>query len=188
MALAGNGYGLLPVVEVAHQVLAAFDCGKPHLNAFLQESAQLHRERLGLTTVVFHRDVPERVVGYFTLSNDALPLTTSEVGELGLQDSVQLSAYPAVKLGRLAVTSDLQGCGVGKQVIGLVHGEILDSTSLSAARLVIVDADNEQRVVQFYERMGYRRSLWAERKAQTSGPRKAVTQQTVKMARDILAP
>lgn len=77
------------------------------------------------------------MIGYFTLANDSLPLTTSEQGELGLYDTVVLKAYPAVKLGRLAVASDLQGQGIGEQVMDLVHGEILDSASLSAARLVM---------------------------------------------------
>jgi len=65
------------------------------LEHILAKAQDFHRERLGLTTVVFHRDQPNRVVGYFTLANDALPLTTSEQGELGLHDIVSLKAYPA---------------------------------------------------------------------------------------------
>ena len=103
-----------------------------------------HRKRLGFTTVVFHRDV-QGVVAYFTLANDALPLTTAE--QLELDVDIPLSAYPAVKLGRLAVSAALQGQGIGEQVMGFVHGEVLESSSLSAARLVILDADNDERVI-----------------------------------------
>ncbi|MDG0834310.1 hypothetical protein [Roseateles saccharophilus] len=109
MPLAADDYGLLPVADVAHAPLAAFQCGRAHLDEFLTNQAvDWHRKRIGLTTVVFHRDVAG-VVAYFTLANDALPLMSSEQMELGLD--VPLSAYPAVKLGRLAVASHLQGQG-----------------------------------------------------------------------------
>jgi len=188
MPLAEDGYGLLPVVEVPPEALAGFDCGKPHLNEFLVNAPNFHRDRLGLTSVVFHRDLPGRVIGYFTLANDSLPLTTSEQGDLGLHDAVVLKAYPAVKLGRLAVASDLQGQGVGEQVMDLVHGEILDSASLSAARLVILDADDEARVVSFYRKLGYQESLWAEKQAlKVAGSKNVAPASSVKMIRDIRA-
>lgn len=187
MPLAEDGFGLLAVVDVAADLLSTFGCGKEHLDAFLVNASYFHRDRLGLTTVVMHRDVTGRVVGYFTLANDALPLTTSEQGELGLHDAVPLKAYPAVKLGRLAVAADLQGQGIGEQIMDLVHGEVLDSASLSAARLVTLDADNEPRVLAFYRKLGYQESLWAERQAKDSGPKRLGPAATVKMIRDILA-
>lgn len=189
MALHPDRYGLLPVVDVEPALLAAFHCGKEHLDAFLTQTApNLHRDRLGLTTVAFHVDVPGRVVGYFTLSNDGLPLTTSEQLELGLSEQVALSSFPSVKLGRLAVNQQLQGQGVGSHLLSLVHGEILESASLSAARLVIVDADNEPDVIAFYRRHGYQESLWAEKQAKNhaAGARKGPPS-AIKMIRDIQA-
>lgn len=187
MPLAEDGFGLLPVDQVSAELLRAFKCGKGHLDAFLVNAPAFHRDRLGLTTLVMHRDVPGKVVGFFTLSNDALPLTTSEEGELGLIDFASLGSYPAVKLGRLAVAQDFQGKGIGRQIMDLVHGEILDSRSLSAARIVILDADNEPGVIAFYRKLGYQESIWAEKKSKTSGPRRATPAATVKMLRDILA-
>ena len=184
MPLAENGFGLLPVTEVAPELLAAFRCGKDHLDAFLANSVGMHEDRLGLTTVVFHRDVQDAVVGYFTLANDAVPLNTSEQAELGLRDDVALTAFPGVKIGRFAVAQNLQGQGVGAQLLELVLGEILDSESLSAARLAIVDADNDPPVLRFYERHGFERSLWAEKQARNHGGRASPA--AVKMIRDIL--
>ncbi len=190
MPLAPDGYGLLPVVKVDPALLAAFHCGKPRLDAFLVDDApQLHRARLGLTTVAFHRDFEGLVVGYFTLANDSLPLTKSEQFAFGVE--VELKSYPAVKLGRLAVAESLQGQRVGKQLMDFVHGEILDSASLSAARLVVLDADADRRVVDFYRSLGYEESLWAENQARnhrTTAPRGSTAPKTVKMIRDILAP
>lgn len=186
MALADDGFGLMPVVDIDADLLAGFDCGKDHLNEFLTNAPNFHRIRLGSTTVVFHQDLPDRIVGYFTLSNDSLPLKTSEQTDLGLIEH-DLKAYPAVKLGRLAVAKDLQGQGIGQQIMRLVHGEILDSDSPSAARLVILDADNDLPVVRFYDKLGYQTSLWAEEQAAAHRAKKAGTPRTVKMIGDILA-
>lgn len=184
MALAEGGFGVLPVTEVAPELLAAFHCGKVHLDDFLATCMGLHEDRLGLTSVVFHADVPDAVVGYFTLANDAIPLNTSEQAELGLREEVALTAFPGVKLGRFAVAEGLQGQGVGAQLLELVLGEILDSASLSAARLVVVDADNDPSVLRFYERHGFERSLWAEKQGRNHGGRVQPT--AIKMIRDVL--
>lgn len=186
MPLAQDGYGLLKVREVSADVLQAFRCGKQHLDTFLVNSPGVQPDRLDITSVVFHRDVVG-VVGYFTLSNDSLPLTYNEQMMLNVGE---LKSYPAVKLGRLAVSEQLQGQGVGIQLMGLIHGAILDSASLSAARLVIVDAENSPQVISFYQKMGYQNSQWAEDQMRktTHGGKKTVQQNTIKMIRDILAP
>jgi GNAT superfamily N-acetyltransferase len=121
------------------------------------------------------------------LSNDSLALTTSQQMELGV--NVVLKPYLAAKLGRLAVAEPLQGQGIGEQLMAFVHGEILDSASLSAARLVILDADNDARVISFYKRMRYQDSLWAETQVRNHGHggKKGTVLSTVKMTRDILA-
>lgn len=182
--LAADGYGLLPINEVDAQSLENFDCGKPRLNEFLfTTSRPSHEHRLGLTSIVFHSDV-QGPVGYFTLSNDGIPLSPFEFGELGTNDeNLQLSAFPAVKIGRLAVHHDHQGDGVGAAIIRLIRGEVLDSESLSGARLLVVDADNDERVIRFYEKQGFERSLWADK---INKNHKGRLPNAVKMIRDVL--
>lgn len=189
MALRESGFGVLPIVDVEPELLVGFECGKSHLDRFLaSDGVDMHLDRLGLTSVVFHADVPGTVVGFFTLSNDGIPLTTSEQQELGLRGEFALTAFPAVKLGRLAVAKRLQGQGVGRQLMDLVLGEILDSASLSAARLVVVDADNDPPVLAFYRQLGFQDSLWAQRQARNhGGGRRADPPAAVKMVRDILS-
>lgn len=170
MALREQAFGLLPVTEVDAGLLTAFRCGKPHLDQYLVGCADMHRDRLGHTSVVFHEDVFGAAIGYFTLANDAIPLSTSEQGNLGLHDQIDLKAYPAVKICRFAVSEALQGQGVGPQILELVLGEVLGSASLSAARLVTVDADNEPSVLRFYVRHGFEISLWADKIAKNNAP------------------
>src|SRR5450830_39619 len=166
--LAPGKYGFLPAPEVDPDILTAFDCGKAHLNAFLKEVAlPFHTSRLGLTNVVFHAD-HMGPVGYFTLSNDAIFLRESERFELNLQgQDVHVNFLPAVKLCRLAVDNQLQRQGAGGAIMDLIRGEVYDSASNSAARLLVLDADNEPAVLKFYEKHGFKNSLFAEGQAKT---------------------
>jgi GNAT superfamily N-acetyltransferase len=183
--LGSDGYGLLPLPEVKSEHIQAFDCGTAHLNEFLRDSASaLHAYRLGYTSVVFHGDY-EGPVGYFTLCNDAIPLSSSEMFEMDIDEAeIQLKAFPAVKIGRLAVASDLQSKGVGAAILKLLLGEVLDSRTLSTARILVVDADNKERVISFYERQGFERSAWAAKQAQNHKEKGGL--RAVKMLRDIL--
>lgn len=186
MPLAGDGYGLLSIADVDPPLLAGFTCGKEHLDEFLRtEALTLHKQRLGFTSVVFHRDLAGPVA-YFTLAHDAIGLRDSERFELGLDPGPVW--IPAVKLCRLGVSSGLQSGGVGTAVVDLMFGQLLDARYPSMARLMVVDADNEDRVIRFYERSGFERSLWAEDQA-TRAARGKTPQRpaAVKMLRDILA-
>lgn len=183
--LSPEKYGLLAIPEVETDALASFRCTKPRLDEFLVEGAlPFHLARLGFTNVVFHEDY-EGPVAYFTLSNDAIPLNESEKFDLGFDSELSLSSFPAVKIGRLAVHQQLQREGVGTAVMDLIIGEILDSSYLSAGRLLVVDADNDEHVLSFYKRLGFENSLWAADVARRNQSTRARAT-TIKMHRDIL--
>jgi ribosomal protein S18 acetylase RimI-like enzyme len=182
--LSSDGFGMLPVVDVEPAELTKFKCGQDRLDKYLQESAvDLHQKRLGYTTVVFHQDYSNSAVGYFTLSNGGIKLTSSEALPFDLDD--ELRSFPAVNLGRLAVAKSLQGQGIGRQLMDLVFGSLLSEQSLTASRLVIVDADNNSKVINFYEGYGFERSLWAEKAARNA---RNTQPKTIKMHRDLLIP
>ncbi|MBQ0917236.1 GNAT family N-acetyltransferase [Hydrogenophaga aromaticivorans] len=184
-----TGYGLLPLPDVPPELIRAFDCGKPRLNEFLQERAlSFHETRLSLCWVVLHADHSDHAIGYFTLSNDSVPLSSSEETDLGLLDHSGLTRFPAVTIGRLAVASTFHGTGASTQLMHMALDQIRgDISTFSAARLASVDADNDSKVLQYYERHGFQRSLWADKQAKNHAS-KPQTRQTVKMLRDILIP
>lgn len=185
-----EGYGLLPIDQIGTpEVLERFSCGKPHLDAFLVDQALAqHADRLGFTCVVFHEDFQEAPVAYYTLANDGIPLKQSEQTELGHREQLSFATFPAVKIGRLAVHHTLHGSGVGSAVMKLIIGEILDNSTQSAARLLVVDADNTPDVIAYYERQGFQNSLWAQDQLQNHGRNKRSGRPaTVKMIRDVLA-
>jgi GNAT superfamily N-acetyltransferase len=177
-----NRYGFLPVEEVEQITLENFTCTKERLDQFLKVDAKdYHTGRVGYTTCVFHEDVVG-LVGYYTMSNDAIKLNSSEYLDLGLNLSEPIHSIPAVLIGKFAVRKDLQGDGNGAEIMELVIGEILGAAASSAARLVVVDADHDQRVIRFYERCGFQHSLNAQKQAKHQGGGV-----TVKMFRDVLA-
>lgn len=182
MRLDPDRFGFLSVVEVDQFTLDNFSCGKDSLDRFLKADAKdYHLGRVGYTSCVFHEDVGG-LVAYYTMSNDAIKLHDSEFMDLGLNVENPLSFIPAVLIGRFAVRSDLQGNGNGKAIIELAIGEILDTGTSSAARLAVVDADSDPRVISFYEQSGFQHSLHAQRQARNHGG-----SNTVKMFRDVLA-
>lgn len=184
--LSEEGYGLLPLPEIESAHLADFDCGKVHLNEFLRDAAnEQHSNLFGWTSVVFHRDLAGPV-GYFTLANDSIPVTTSEAFDLGSFKD-EFRTIPAVKIGRFAVARGLQGQGVGTSMFKLVLGHVLDSDYISAARLLLVDAENDKQVVKFYQKLGFIESLWAQEKWQKQ-PSRGRQRVTIKMLRDVKIP
>jgi len=179
-----EGFGLLPIDDVSDPILAAFDCGKPELNSFLTNDARdFQKKRLAFTTVVFHEEV-DGAVGYFCLSNDGIPLKHSE--QMEVEGDVLLSSFPGAKIGRLAVSSPLQSAGVGRRILELIAGELVEESKVSAARLLIVDAANEPRVIQFYQRHGFNESLWASDNNRNHGGRGRAAPAAIKMWLDVL--
>jgi GNAT superfamily N-acetyltransferase len=189
MSLSEIGFtALIPINEVVVGMLpriSDFSSGLPGLDSFLCDSAKdLHCDHLSHTSLLFHEDF-DGVVGYITLANDSIPLKTSEVGDLGLAYKVDLTAYPAVKIGRLAVHKSLQGTGVGNRIMDLAIGELVGTQAITTARLMITDAINDPKVISFYEKCGFVESFWATEQANNHGRGKQ--RATIKMIRDIYA-
>jgi ribosomal protein S18 acetylase RimI-like enzyme len=68
----------------------------------------------------------------------------------------------------------------------LLLGDILNTAGLSAARLIVVDADNDDAVLSFYEKLGFEISLWAEDIAKNHAKKRA-RPATIKMHRDVFS-
>lgn len=185
----GGFTALIPINEVAQSELYridSFSSGETSLDSFLHsEAANLHSDHLGHTSLLFHEDFAS-VVGYITLSNDAIPLKTSEIGDLGLAYEIELPAFPAVKIGRLAVHQSLQRQGIGKLILDLAIGELAGIQSITTGRMLITDAINQTKVISFYQKHGFMESYWAADRIKNHGG-KMKERSTIKMIRDIYA-
>ncbi|MFW1950553.1 GNAT family N-acetyltransferase [Acinetobacter beijerinckii] len=132
-----------------------FKCEREELNKFLVEDAfEYHSYGLTKTTLVMHND---ELIGYFSLSADKIVLTNSEKAELALNGEFPISYFPAVKITKLAVDMKYARKGYGSIILDLIQGVVY--SHLFAVRFLTLDAINEDKVINFYEKNGFVESL-----------------------------
>ncbi len=130
----------------------SFSCGKSQLDTYLKTGA-LQNSRKGLVTVwvLTHADSPTVILGFYTLS-----AASFSVMDLAPADAAGLPRYPipCILLGRLAVSTDCQGQGIGRKLVG---SAILRSKSVRehvGAYALIVQAKDGAAAV-FYQHCGF---------------------------------
>jgi len=128
----------------------SFDCGKDELNLWLSTSAlQAERNRTA-RTFVWTPDGERDVLAYYSLAGHLLQKAEipSKAGRGGPNQ------IPAVILARLALHKTLQGGGLGGRLLVHALSTALESSRSVAARLVVVDALDEE-AAHFYEKYGF---------------------------------
>jgi GNAT superfamily N-acetyltransferase len=152
-----NTIKLTPTTEIQ-----PFDCGDGDLNNFLHEDAKdYYNELMGVTYLV---EYDGRLVAYFCLFMDKVVFDFA-----GKDDPVrkmwkqfnkfnkihfnkQRKTYPAVKLGRVGVSVDLKGEGLGRHIINVIISMIFDSRAYGC-RFLTVDA--YETAFGFYRKLGF---------------------------------
>lgn len=128
---------------------AAFSCGAPGLDRYLQQQAGQDMRR-GVARVFVLTKNGADVLGYYTLS-----ATSLEYASLPPALAKRLPRYPtlpALLLGQLAVDARRQGQGLGRLLLASALGRCLRvSQSDIAAMAVVVDAKDEE-AARFYAR------------------------------------
>lgn len=131
-------------------VLEPFDCGDADLNGFLLETgtktpnATLYeREHLACTYIVESNET-HRIVAYFSLLNDKIEREVADNDVWNrlsreIPNAKRRSSYPALKIGRLAVSKEAQGTGLGRMVLNFVQAWFY-SDPKSGCRFITVDA------------------------------------------------
>ena len=135
-----------------------FDCGDAVLNGFLRDKAKSFMENRLAKTYLFCDG--NNIVGYFSLLNDKLSrqeVTSSDWRKIKklFPHEKHMGSYPAVKIGRFAVSLNYSGCGIGSRLLDLVAQCLLSDPGYSMFRFLTVDA--YVGAVPFYERNGFRR-------------------------------
>jgi GNAT superfamily N-acetyltransferase len=131
----------------------SFACGDPNLDRFImtEEAAAFEEAGLGRSYLVFHDGT---LVAYYTLSNDSLRIEYLDAGtSLPRPVEQQVDAFPAVKIGRLAVARDWQNRGIGRHLISMIALEATLQGRRSGVRFLILEAMPES--VAFYRKCGF---------------------------------
>jgi len=142
-----------------------FDCGDLDLNEFIREDAlKYFKGKLAVTYAVFSgRDL----VGFFCLNNDSIRLNPEDKKRLDRIGKSQ-KTYPAIKIGRLGVSRNRRGQGVGSFIIENVIGKALEHSENIGCRYVTVDAYNQDTTLKFYSKNGFK--IFREKEEKDSVP------------------
>lgn len=122
------------------------------LKTFLRKEAKrLHKDSLARTFVLVEAG-ETRVLAYVTLV--CTHVAVEQFGADVPVDGFRYADYPAVKLARLAVDANLQGQGVGAQLVDFAVALTEEFIMPHAGcRFLVVDA--KPNSVGFYERKGF---------------------------------
>lgn len=138
--------------------IGEFNCGDNALNAFLIEDARNFKSEMIANTFVLQTD-SNQTVAYFCLFNDIVSRDTVDknlwrkVKKL-FHHTKHFSSYPAVKIGRLAVSNAFKRKGVGHRLLDVIKQMTVLNQHISAVRFLTVDAYSD--AVLFYEKGGFR--------------------------------
>lgn len=143
---------LLPETE-----FGAFDCGDEDLNDFLVEDAkEFLDKRIATSYILLDGD---KIVAYFCLLNDKISrqdVTGTQWKRIkgSFPERKRFGSYPAIKIGRFAVSSEYKGHHIGTDLMNLLKGMLNDNPNYSAFRYLTVDA--YKSAIEFYEKNNFK--------------------------------
>jgi GNAT superfamily N-acetyltransferase len=143
-------FGAPTLLTAVHDV-AAFDCGKPALNAWLIRHALINQESRSARTIVVCSG--KRVVGYYALAAGSV----NHAEATGRIRRNMPDPVPMALLGRLAIDKSAHGFGLGAGLLKDAVLRVWAASDLLGVRGILVDALDED-AKRFYEKFGFRGS------------------------------
>lgn len=130
---------------------AAFDCGEPPLNEFLQRHArQSHLTGAAKTFLAVSTEDGKTVLGFYSLCPASLDyFRTPEINRKG----IARHEVPVFRLARLAVHRAFQGQGLGGQLILAAGRRCLRAAAEVGGVALLIDAKHE-RAAKWYASFG----------------------------------
>lgn len=127
-----------------------FESGNPDIDEFFQRYAGQNqwRHHVGVTYCIFDE---ARAVGFVTLA--AGDMDPQELSETSGKSLPRYHA-PVLRLTRLGVSRELQGTGLGGQLLAIVVTIAFEMRARVGCVGIVVDAKPD--AVRFYERHGFR--------------------------------
>ncbi|MCL2074023.1 MAG: GNAT family N-acetyltransferase [Marinilabiliaceae bacterium] len=136
--------------------ISNFDCGDSDLNDFFNRDAMLfQKQRLGQTFFHCLKDT-DKIVCAFSLSADSLKTVLmpgsriKKIKELIPREKA-LQSYPALLIGRLGVSVEFAGQGIGLQLLDAIK-YYCDINFPYLVRFLVVDAYNNDAVLAYYQK------------------------------------
>lgn len=133
-----------------------FDCGDDDLNEFLFEDSKNFLEKRIANTFILEDD--GHIAAYFCLLNDKisrLEVTNSKWKNIkdSFPEGKRFRSYPAVKIGRFAVSASYRGQHIGTELIAMIKVMLNSNQNYPAYRFITVDA--YLSAIPFYLKNGF---------------------------------
>lgn len=127
------------------------------LNDFLFEDAKHFQKELLAVTYLLEYIEQNKTAAYFSLLADKIIFNPDEKGvwnklNRNIPNSKRRKSYPAVKIGRLAVSEEFAGHGLGTFILDNIKYAFSNVKRLGC-RFITVDALNS--AFRFYEKNGF---------------------------------
>ncbi|MEO6723186.1 MAG: GNAT family N-acetyltransferase [Ferruginibacter sp.] len=154
-----SGFSLVIINQ--YTIIKPFDCGDDDLNDFLFSKSVNYSNQLLATSYLLETDV--ETVAFFSIFNDKVKVEEkffasknafkrfiSNIVKYGKR---HLNHFPAIKIGRLAVTKSYQKAGIGSTILDFVTNLALEQNKSCACKLISVDAYAQS--LKFYIKRGF---------------------------------
>lgn len=127
---------------------------------FREEFEDYNAQLLGKSYGFVKSDSLE-LVAAFTVSNSMLPVSDfpnpiKNRLNRNIPNKKRNTQYPAVLIGQLVVFDSFAGKRIGDEVLGFIKGWFIEPLNKTGCRYIIVDAANNEKVLNFYKRNGFK--------------------------------
>lgn len=145
-----------PLNEEVIKSCEPFSCGHNDLDDFFNKESHLYAEQLLGKSYCFRLDDdPSIITCAFTVANSSikvsdLPNSRQKKVRSNIPHSKHSDTYPAVLIGRLGVSKQFKGQGIGNELMSFIKMWFLDPHNKTGCRFVVVDAYNDQTVLDYY--------------------------------------
>ena len=130
-------------------------------NFFKNDFENYNNQLLGKSYGFVKANTSLELVAAFTVSNSMLPVSSLPKNiknkiNRPIPNIKRNSQYPAVLVGQLAVFDSFAGKHIGDEILSFIKGLFIDPVNKTGCRYIIVDASNHQKVIDFYQRNGFK--------------------------------
>jgi ribosomal protein S18 acetylase RimI-like enzyme len=136
-----------------HHDRAGFRCGVESLDMYLKtQASQDMRRKANAFFVLSPKNSSSLIAGFFTLC--AYGLAPGAIPEAAQKHIPRYPMVSATLLGRLAVSTEFQGRGLGAILLAKALEKAFENAAQVGSSMVVVDAIDE-RAAKFYARHGF---------------------------------
>lgn len=134
-----------------------FDCGDNDLNEFLHNDSLHYLNELLAVTYLLETD--EETIAFYSVSNDKISHLDLETNNKWnkfraiFPREKRMRSYPAVKIGRLGVSNNFKGQGIGTAILDYIK-LLFVNNNRTGCRYITVDAYAQS--LKFYENNGFK--------------------------------